>query len=58
MTLPDRPVNRDNFFPTARGYKHRRSIRLKDYDHSQNGAYFVTRCTQYPLCRFGEISTR
>ena len=25
--------------------RHRRSIRLKDYDYSQEGAYFVTICT-------------
>src|SRR5512136_344148 len=26
---------------------HRRSIRLKGYDYSQAGAYFVTMCTQH-----------
>lgn len=26
--------------------RHRRSIRLKGYDYSQNGAYFITVCTQ------------
>ena len=37
-------------------YKHhRRSIRLKDYDYSQAGAYFVTICAQHGQCRFGEI---
>jgi len=25
---------------------HRRSIRLKNYDYSQNGAYFITICTK------------
>lgn len=34
---------------------HRRSIRLKDYDYSQAGAYFVTICTQNRECLFGEI---
>jgi putative transposase len=34
---------------------HRRSIRLKGYDYSQNGAYFVTICTQNRECLFGEI---
>ncbi|MFI3205689.1 MAG: transposase [Clostridia bacterium] len=33
----------------------RKSIRLKDYDYSQNGAYFVTICTQNRECLFGEI---
>jgi putative transposase len=34
---------------------HRRSIRLKGYDYSQNGAYFVTICTQDRRCLFGDI---
>ena len=34
---------------------HRRSIRLKDYDYSQPGAYFVTICTHNRECLFGEI---
>jgi len=34
---------------------HRRSIRLKDYDYSQSGAYFITICTQKRECLFGEI---
>ncbi len=33
----------------------RRSVRLKGYDYSQNGAYFVTICTQNKECLFGEI---
>jgi REP element-mobilizing transposase RayT len=34
---------------------HRRSIRLQGYDYSQNGAYYVTLCTQNRECLFGEI---
>ncbi|HPO65480.1 MAG TPA: transposase [Bacteroidales bacterium] len=34
---------------------HRRSIRLKGYDYSQSGAYFVTLCTQNRACLFGDI---
>jgi len=34
---------------------HRRSIRLKGYDYSQAGLYFVTICTQDRECIFGEI---
>jgi len=34
---------------------HRRSIRLKDYDYSQAGAYFITICTKEKECLFGEI---
>lgn len=34
---------------------HRRSIRLKGYDYSQAGAYFITICCEKKICRFGEI---
>ncbi|MEA5621191.1 transposase [Cronbergia sp. UHCC 0137] len=34
---------------------HRRSIRLKGYDYSQQGAYFLTICTHQRNCLFGEI---
>jgi REP element-mobilizing transposase RayT len=34
---------------------HRRSIRLKGYDYSQAGLYFVTICCQDKACRFGKI---
>ncbi|KAA6345134.1 hypothetical protein EZS27_007283 [termite gut metagenome] len=34
---------------------HRRSIRLKGYDYSQAGLYFVTMCCQDKICRFGKI---
>ena len=34
---------------------HRRSIRLEDYDYSQEGAYFVTICTHERVEVFGEI---
>ncbi len=35
--------------------RNRRSIRLKGYDYSQAGAYFMTICTQNRTCLFGEI---
>ena len=35
---------------------HRRSIRLKGYDYSRAGAYFVTICTHNRECLFGEIA--
>ena len=35
---------------------YRKSPRLKDYDYSQEGAYFVTICTQNRLHLFGDIS--
>nr|VFK66653.1 MAG: hypothetical protein BECKUNK1418G_GA0071005_11028 [Candidatus Kentron sp. UNK]VFK72144.1 MAG: hypothetical protein BECKUNK1418H_GA0071006_10988 [Candidatus Kentron sp. UNK] len=34
---------------------HRRSIRLRGYDYSQPGAYFLTICTQDRECLFGDI---
>jgi len=34
---------------------HRRSIRLKGYDYSQNGAYFITLCAQDRRPIFGKI---
>ena len=35
--------------------RHRRSIRLKDYDYSQRGAYFVTICVQNREYVLGEV---
>ena len=37
---------------------HRRSIRLKGYDYSQAGLYFITICCQERECRFGKIEVR
>jgi putative transposase len=34
---------------------HRQSIRLRDYDYSQEGAYFVTIGTHGRECLFGEV---
>ncbi len=34
----------------------RKSIRLKGYDYSQVGLYFITICVQERACLFGEIS--
>ena len=33
----------------------RRSIRLKDYDYSQDGLYFITICINEKECLFGKI---
>ncbi len=33
----------------------RRSIRLKGYDYTRSGAYFITICTHHRECLFGEI---
>jgi len=35
--------------------RHRRSIRLREYDYSQAGAYFITICTHERICLFGDI---
>ncbi len=35
---------------------HRRSIRLREYDYTQAGAYFVTLCVQGRECLLGEIN--
>jgi len=37
---------RDKELPT------RKHIRLKNYDYSQNGAYFITVCTKNKMCIF------
>lgn len=34
---------------------HRRSIRLRGYDYSREGAYFITICAQNRQCIFGHI---
>ena len=34
---------------------HRRSIRLKGYDYSRAGLYFITICCQDRICRFGDV---
>lgn len=36
----------------------RRSIRLKGYDYTRPGAYFVTICVQNHVCLFGEVIKR
>ena len=41
--------------PSDRSLPHRRSVRLRGYDYSQPGAYFVTLCTQRMDCLFGTI---
>ena len=37
-------------------YPIRKHIRLREYDYSQEGAYFVTICVQNRECLFGEIT--
>lgn len=40
----------------TKGEPHRRSIRIKEYDYSQAGAYFVTLCAWNRECLFGAIT--
>jgi hypothetical protein len=44
-----------NYMPYNPNIHHRRSIRLKGYDYSQEGLYFVTICCQNRQCLFGKI---
>ncbi len=39
----------------ARKQHNCRSIRLRDYDYSSTGEYFITICTQNRDCLFGDI---
>jgi len=48
------PVPMNDSQETAHEH-HRRSIRLRGYDYSENGAYFVTICTRNREHLFGEI---
>jgi putative transposase len=41
-----------NYDPTTH---HRRSIRLKNYDYTQAGAYFIALCTEHRACVLGEV---
>ncbi len=36
-------------------HHHRKSIRLKGYDYSKEGLYFITVCTHNRECLFGEV---
>jgi hypothetical protein len=46
------PINKMKFNPQIH---HRRSKRLKGYDYSQAGAYFITICCADRKCSFGKI---
>ena len=43
-------------YPYNPSVHHRRSIRLKGYDYSRAGLYFVTICLQNKQCLFGKIT--
>lgn len=44
------PLGYDSHLP------HRRSIRLRGYDYTRDGVYFITICTHGKDCVFGEIA--
>ena len=41
--------------PYDPGRHHRRSIRLRGYDYTSAGAYFITICAHRRECLFGEV---
>ncbi len=45
----------DDMYGRPAGRPNRRSIRLKGYDYSQVGAYFLTVCAQDRACLFGDV---
>jgi putative transposase len=48
---------KNNSSDTSEGHPHpnRKSIRLKGYDYSQAGMYFITICVKHKECLFGHI---
>jgi putative transposase len=42
-------------YNNSKSLHNRRSIRLKGYDYSKAGAYFITICCDNRECRFGKI---
>lgn len=57
--MQGRPAGRPYDETTMNKYNpdihHRHSIRLKDYDYSKAGAYFVTACAWRRECLFGDV---
>ncbi len=49
------PLEKDFIMACDPHNHHRRSIRLKGYDYSQNGLYFITICAKNGLCLFGDV---
>ncbi len=48
----------DGIITKQYGYVNRRSIRLKGYDYTKNGAYFVTICTHNRECILWDVGAR
>ena len=49
------PPEKERSMDSASRNAERKSVRLKNYDYSQAGAYFVTVCTDQRQCFFGVI---
>jgi len=49
------PAERNKKMKYNPNIHHRKSIRLKGYDYSQAGLYFVTICCQDRMCLFGNV---
>jgi len=49
--------NISNDAPEPAWGRHRRSIRLKGYDYTCAGAYFITICAENRTCLFGDIDS-
>jgi hypothetical protein len=45
-------INQSSYNPAIH---HRRSVRLKGYDYTKAGVYFITICCHDRICRFGHI---
>jgi putative transposase len=48
-------IQKGDFWIMTQPFPQRKSPRLKDYDYSQSGAYFVTICTHQRKYLFGDI---
>jgi REP element-mobilizing transposase RayT len=60
MGIPGRKIFRpyiiDHVMTYTPDIHHRRSIRLRGYDYSKEGVYFLTLCTKDRACLFGDIA--
>jgi hypothetical protein len=54
-TITDRRARRRDIMPFNPDRHHRRSIRLRGYDYTQAGAYFITICTYGREPLFGHV---
>ena len=55
MCLPNYQIIKNRMNKYNPNIHHRKSIRLKGYDYTQAGLYFITICVKGRLCLFGNI---